>query len=509
MVIALLLALVAMSAVAHLAALHRDLPLQDGDEEFFVPPAIHMVASGNLDPHWFGHPGSTVIYPTAFAIRAWNIVRHDGPVFGPDRAFEARMERSPTTAYLIARLWVILLSVATIPLVFLLGRRVFGLRVALIATVIWSVLPLPVHFGRIVRTESAATFFGLLTLWCCVRLLDAPGSRRWSVIAGASAGLAVSSRYFMVTLVPCVIAAAVIGVHRDRTRAIRLALVATTSAFAAFVVTTPYFFLDWSTATRTLGLENHPDVRDLGLLGNLRWYAGRAIPATLTWPLFVLTIAGIALALWRRPRVRQLLLVAACAIYFAGVVASKQHWQRYVIEAAPVLVLFAALCIETVGTRLTRSLHRGGLFRNVVTVVLVGALVAVPIRDLIRVTRHDQQGTQRADARNWILQNVPAGSRVLQEPKLFNVLPQSLPPIGNGIRVDPVLDPEGHTLAEYRRQGYSYVVVTAGAVTSNLLSSQDARVKQFYSDLGCRTRLVAYFPRLRDQLPSNLHLPTG
>src|SRR5690242_17232453 len=39
------------------------------DEQFFVQPAVRMVAQGSLDPQWFGHPGSTTIYPIAAFIK--------------------------------------------------------------------------------------------------------------------------------------------------------------------------------------------------------------------------------------------------------------------------------------------------------------------------------------------------------------------------------------------------------------------------------------------------------
>ena len=35
--------------------------LYDPDEHFFVDPAVRIVTTGDLNPHWFGHPGSTVI----------------------------------------------------------------------------------------------------------------------------------------------------------------------------------------------------------------------------------------------------------------------------------------------------------------------------------------------------------------------------------------------------------------------------------------------------------------
>lgn len=35
------------------------------DENYFVEPAVTIAAKGDLNPHWFGHPGSTLIYANA------------------------------------------------------------------------------------------------------------------------------------------------------------------------------------------------------------------------------------------------------------------------------------------------------------------------------------------------------------------------------------------------------------------------------------------------------------
>jgi hypothetical protein len=83
-VLAMLLALVAFSGVAHLSALHRDLPLQEPDESAFVRPAVRIAATGDLNPQWFGHPGSTVIYPVAGLIRGWETIANGGPIVGSD-----------------------------------------------------------------------------------------------------------------------------------------------------------------------------------------------------------------------------------------------------------------------------------------------------------------------------------------------------------------------------------------------------------------------------------------
>src|SRR5262245_45049744 len=75
-VLGALVVLVVVSSVAHLWALRRDLPIPEIDESAFVRPAVRIAASGDPNPHWFGHPGSTVIYPLAGLFHAWDVLGH-------------------------------------------------------------------------------------------------------------------------------------------------------------------------------------------------------------------------------------------------------------------------------------------------------------------------------------------------------------------------------------------------------------------------------------------------
>ncbi|HKA94613.1 MAG TPA: hypothetical protein VKE97_12490, partial [Acidimicrobiia bacterium] len=88
-------------------AVSHDLPYSGVDEPTFVRPAVHMAATGDLDPHWFGHPGSTTIYPLAGIYHGWDAVAHGGPVFSADPGLADRFVSDPGTFYLIGRLWSI------------------------------------------------------------------------------------------------------------------------------------------------------------------------------------------------------------------------------------------------------------------------------------------------------------------------------------------------------------------------------------------------------------------
>ncbi|MFL6241780.1 MAG: ArnT family glycosyltransferase [Acidimicrobiia bacterium] len=486
-----LITLVVLSAAAHLWALHRDLPLQEPDESAFVRPAVHIAATLDLNPHWFGHPGSTVIYPVAGFFRVWDTVARHGPLVGANSELTTRFQDDPTTFYVIGRLWTIALSVGAVPLVFLVGRRAFNARVALIAAAVWVVLPDPVHFGRIVRTDSAAVFFGLLALWLCLRLLD-ERCMRWGVLAGLSVGLAVASRYFMVALVPGLLAAAILP-HRHAVRsAARAAGIVLGSAFGGFVLSTPFFFLDLDTAWRSLQGENEPLLGRGGLtpLGNLRWYLGTAIPASLTWPLVVLALAGILIALQRR-RPAQLLLLVFCATFLAGICASKLHWQRWVIEVLPVLVLFAGSTVDAVTQRLTtlaRRLPRAPMLRPIGLIVITGVLVIHPAAELAAVNRRDARLSTSGAALDWIVTHVRPRSRVLVDPSTLITLKHTR------FDVDDRFSPRTDTLADYRDTRYDYIVVNG--LKFGYYGAQPNRYRHelaLYRDLNCETRLVAVF----------------
>src|SRR5438128_8409875 len=261
-----LVGLALFSVGVHLVGIRRDLPYPDIDEPVFVRPAVHMAATGDPNPHWFNHPGSTVIYPIAGLLHIWDAVVHHGPILTSNPALTARFQRSPGEFYVIGRLWTIAMSVGALPLLFLVGRRAFNTRVALIATAVWAVLPLPVQMGRVVRSDSAGVFFGLLALWLCLRLHDDPRTR-WCVLAGLGVGLAVSSRYFLVALVPVLVAAAVLPHRRALRPALRSAGIAMAGAVGGFALSTPYFFLDWHTAMDSIRAENAGPVRNFGPTG--------------------------------------------------------------------------------------------------------------------------------------------------------------------------------------------------------------------------------------------------
>ena len=458
MVWAAVLGIMVMSLGLECWALTRDLPYPDVDEPVFARAAVHIASTGDLDPHWFGHPGSTTIYPLAVLYHGWDTVTHGAPVFSPNPDLARRFERSPTAFYVIGRLWAITFAVAAIPVVFLLGRRCFSTTVGLAGAALWAFVPSAVSYGRVLRTDSAGVFFAVLALLLIVRVADRPTLRN-QIFAGAAIGAGVSSRYFLVTLLPALVLAGVLALRRRLPDAsIKGIATGVGAAVVTFALTTPYFFLDWTATSNSLSAENAPHVGHDGLspFGNLRWYLGTSIPNTLSWPIALLAVAGIVFALRRPGDVRRLLLLAASATFLAGICASKLHWERWPLPILPFVVLFAAYGIAEL-VSLAKERVAAPVPAPAVAVVAVGLVALSPAIAVVHMNMRESKPSTRVIAGHWIEEHIPDGSLLVKE-----------------VKTAPLYDPDLHVLSRYSlprggwtidwymRHGYRYFVVNAG-----------------------------------------------
>jgi 4-amino-4-deoxy-L-arabinose transferase-like glycosyltransferase len=407
--------------VLHVWGIRRDLPyLPDIDEELFAVPAVTMVATGDANPHWFGHPGSTVIYPLAAIYRVWNAVAYHGPLFAADPNVRAAFGSDFGDFYLLGRLLSVAYGVLSLPLVYAIGRRVFNMRVALVGTVLTTLCPLAVAHAQMLRTDSAGTFFTMLSLWLCLKVLDEPTLRN-RVLAGAAIGLAIATRYFMVTLVLVLLAVEISAWKRptaDARKRSRVEIAVSPLAIAAaFAISTPYFFLDLPTALRDLLAQNqaaHLGADGLSPAGNFLWYLTTAIPSSLTWPQAALAAIGFILSI-RARQTLQWLLAAFIIVYIAAVSLSNLHWARWIIQILPVCALFAAKTLDEIAGRLSARLQASAMVQPATILSLTALVVAWPLYDMIVTDIRDSRPSTRILARQWILQHLPAGTRIAQE----------------------------------------------------------------------------------------------
>ncbi len=99
------------------------------------------------------------------------------------------------------RLVTILLWMATSGLLFLTGRMWFGRRTALMATLVFTLLPIYVGMGIMVTPDAPLVFFWVATLYLISKALHTGRSGYW-LFAGVTFGGALLSKYYALLLAP-------------------------------------------------------------------------------------------------------------------------------------------------------------------------------------------------------------------------------------------------------------------------------------------------------------------
>jgi 4-amino-4-deoxy-L-arabinose transferase-like glycosyltransferase len=484
-------AVMAVALGVHVWGLSRDLPMPDVDERYFVPPAAYVAASGDLDPHWFGHPGSTVIYPLAAIFRAREVLFHGAPLTGAAPSIARRLRTDPGTFYLLGRIWAMLFSIAAIPLIFVIGRKVFSDLTGFLAAAMWAVVPLAVQYGQITRTDSVALFLALAAFVCLLRTLERP-TARWLIAAGAIAGLAVSTRYFLAVLV-VPIAVTWLAARRHAApegESRRLAVGALAGALGAaavsFALTTPYFFLDWHTASASLSTEASARIpaQHHSLFANLGFYLLDTVPHAISWIGIAALVVGVGAALLHRTPARTLLLLwVPCVLVSVSVMPA--HWSRWLIPALPIVVLFAMFGVTVVGSAIGGWTRQGARRRArpafVMATIAVFALVAIgPAEALVRLDRSESEPSTRTEAAAWLEHHLPPASRIAVEikgPDLTGTTFHS---------VHHYALPLAGTIEDYARAGYRYLVVN------------DGMAHRYRTEAAQHPHAVAFYDYLRD-----------
>ncbi len=491
----ILLCIIAVALALHLLGIQRDLPLTpEIDEPLFVKRAANIAATGDLNPGWFGNPGSTVFYPLAAIYHLWNAVAHNGTLFRPDASLLTTLQSNGSEFYLLGRLLTILYAVMSVPLVYLVGRRAFSERVALIGAGLSVLYPIAVTHAQMVRSDSAAVFFGLLGLWLSLRLYDRPTAGN-QILAGLAIGVAISSRYFMAALIPVLIAVDSMILwrqmfQRQRPTSTWLGLGSGILAVVVgFALTTPYFFLDFDTAWSSVTREArsiHLGADGLSPRENLVWYLTSAIPGSITLPQTALAAFGGVLAVWRR-QPKQVLLVGFAVVFLLGISRSPLHWQRWIIPILPLLALLAAYGLNGIFEHLSVHARLRLSMQRALILAAVLLIAAWPAYQLVLQDIGQARPSTRVLAREWMVENLPVGSQIAVEW-------YTAPLHGTDFSVSGQFSLARHPMESYLDDGYHYLVASS-LIYDRYFAEPDRYTAEiaFYETLFAEERLVQKF----------------
>jgi hypothetical protein len=415
-----LIAILLLAALLRFPFLKQDLPfVYDADEGIFVNAAVSELRNRDPNPHWFGAPaGTTIDILTGLYAALYAAGRVTGR-FHSAEDFRELFHTDPTALYEIGRAVSSLFCLGSVWLTYLIARRLASQRAAILAALIVAITPPQINLSLLVRMDSAMEFFLLAGFWFCLDILDGPDQpdrAAWKsyAAAGACLGLGVASKY--PAAVFCVVIVLAHAMAWKVRRVWLLAVAGAASLAAAFVVS-PFLFLDFRDVLHDVLVEARPDhlgASGSGFLGNFGRYLLESLPGAVSWTGIALMIAGGLLVVLRRQagavRKRPVLLLAAFAFVFTAFIASLNlWWDRWFLPVIPAAAIFAALACDRIAV---------GLSSNTARIAFAAACVVAlaPVGYRTSLLERELSGPHtRTLAREWILANIPAGSRVLVE----------------------------------------------------------------------------------------------
>jgi 4-amino-4-deoxy-L-arabinose transferase-like glycosyltransferase len=248
----------------------------------------------------------------------------------------------------VLRLVPMICSVMTLPVLYALGSRFFGIRAGLVAAAFYAFIPVSVITGRNVQTDALYVFFMLCALLLYLKGCD-PGRRKpaWMFGAGLLFGTAFLSKQFAVLLLPPVFIW-----EAARHRGVKwfgwgqLAFAA-----GALIVPGPFFFYHLYHHLGLIGASQRAlSVSQFEWLDPATWsYIGSEYYWGFSPALVAVAAPAAVYFLFRRREGASLSMLAAgvFAVFFS-------HWHGhsyYILFAAPFVCLLAGGAIQAMKPR--------------------------------------------------------------------------------------------------------------------------------------------------------------
>lgn len=355
---------------------------QSLDPHHFINPSFHLYQVwGAVQLAYWWHPGQSLVV-SLHRILPLSDSSHPGRAV---QFLAARLSRGVSVAW----------SVATVGLLFWMGRRTFGTRVGLLAAAGGAVTMGFTNLAHFGTPESVMFLLCLATLAACERMA-VRGDWQAYALAGALLGCAVSTKFTAFVLGAPVLAAhlwARGGRGAVDVRGLGLLLAAGVASQVAFFASTPYAIINWTEFRAALDIVWSTGAPE-GSLAEVR----RSWDTYVLWlvnglgvPLFVWAAGGVALAVQgvRHARADHR---AFYVIHLTWIVAfigffglSPHNALRFAMPVAPSLLLLGAVFADRLLASPTPALRRSAAALLVATgVYSVGYCV-----EANQMLRHD------------------------------------------------------------------------------------------------------------------------
>ena len=385
-----------------------------------LEPETLFTTESRLNPRWFNYGSFYLYVVAAMETIASPFVDQDWSIFDLQRA---------------GRMINAVFDTITVFLVFLIARRLWGPHSALLASLLSAIAVISIQNAHYATVDPLTTTLVVATVYYSVRYVGS-GKRSDAILAGATLGFAIATKFAASPAVLAVVAAHVLRIWdpvRDADnvriqmsqilRLIKGLLISGIVALIALAVGQPYMFIDFGTwisdvfyqsrmVRRSIDLPYTRQYIDTALI----WYQ---VQQFSTWGVGIVLgvfvwIGLIWSVIWTLATRRraEMVVLAFLLPYLLIVGTFEVKFLRYMLPATPLLMLFAGGAIAWAWCKAPRSkqaLTRWAI--AIVTTIIVAATGHYAL-SFMNVFAGSHPAHQAAD---WLDDNAPQGSTVIQE----------------------------------------------------------------------------------------------
>jgi len=408
--------LVVLAVIIRMRGVSWGLPyLYDPDEHYLVDPAVRFVLTGDLNPHWFAHPGSTVIYSLGLAYFVYWLVGHALGWFPDLQSFATLLSTNPTSFYLIGRMLNILYAALAIPLTYAICSKMAGRGAAVLAAALVALSPLHAEISRVLHTDPLMTTCLLAAMLFGVKSIEDQSGKNF-FLTGAFVGLATATKFpgmsgAMIAVLAATLAKPQLAVSWRRR--VQWMAIAGVGGAISFFAAAPFIFTGIDQVYWTLLKESsnaHLGATGERGLTNYVWYISGPLRDAVGWPLELMALAGFIASVIGRQRPR-LLLAGFALIFLLSIGVSPRRWDRWIVPLMPYVAILAAIGLEAIVKAIPRWSGRPAVQH--LAVPALGLLLMVP--SAIEAFQRGITLDTRDIAKAWIEAHVPPGARVAVE----------------------------------------------------------------------------------------------
>lgn len=410
--------LTALALGVRLYGIRYGLPLLlKADEPYIIDSAIGNFYS--QDPIILGWPGSSLVLLLFVLYFPYYLYLKSSGVLSSVEDFIFMYWNDPSTLYLIGRVCVALAGALTVLVLYRACSKMYGKATAGLSSAFLAFSFMHVRHSHFALPDIPMTLLLVMLVYLSYRILEGTNIKTY-VIAGALCGLCVSLKFNSAIIVMPIILAHLLRksapAKDDRWKITSLIACMITFFYIGcpYVLTDPKAMIE-SIRNVVIWQKEIGNIRAIPTGSALAYLFDTVLPISTGWPMIIFSIIGFVTFLLK-PNKKDLIVIVYPVTYVLLLSTSKTLFMRYAIPLIPFMALLSALAI----TRLKEKI-RYDLLSTVVPIILSLLVLLPQVWKSILFDHMLTHTDTRAVARKWIIEQLPAGSRIILDHLPFSV----------------------------------------------------------------------------------------